>query len=102
SFSGGQLSSVKGGLEIAAGPLGAVDLHSPFGTATADAGQPLGLHAEFSPAAPDSFALTATIRAPSTSVRLQSDGGSLSLASSIDADARGLLTRPEAPRTPVV
>ena len=102
NFSGGQLSSVKGGLEIAAGPLGAVDLHSPFGTATADAGQPVSLHAEFSPAAPDSFALTATIRAPSTSARLESDRGSLSLASSIDADARGLLTRSEAPRTPVI
>ena len=102
SFSGGQLSSVKGGLEIPAGPLGAVDLHSPFGTATADAGQPVSLHAEFSPAASDSYALTATIRAPSTSARLESDRGSLTIASSIDADARGVLTRSETPRTPVI
>jgi hypothetical protein len=102
TFSAGQLSSVHGGLEIAAGPLGAVDLLPPFGTATADAARPVSLHAELSPAAGDSFALTATVRAPSTSARLESDRGSLTLASAIDAEARGLLTRAEAPRTPVM
>jgi hypothetical protein len=102
NFSGGQLSSLKGGLQIAAGPLGEVDLLPPFGTATADAAQPVSLHAEFSPAASDSFALIATIRAPSISARFQSDRGSLTLASAIDAEARGRLTRSEVPRTPVI
>ena len=102
NFAGGQLSSLKGGLEIAAGPLGELDLLPPFGTAKADAAQPVSLHAEFSPAAADSFALTAAIRAPSTTARLQSERGSLTLTSAIEAEARGRLTRSEAPRTPVI
>ena len=95
TFSSGQLSSATAGLEIAAGPLGAVDLNPPLRTAAADAAQPVALHAELSPADAGSLALTATIRAPSTTARLESDHGSLRVTSAIDTDARGLLTRPK-------
>ena len=102
TFSGGQASSAAGGLQIAPGPLAEVDLNPPFHMATASAAQPISLHAETAPAPEGSFAVTATIRAPSTAAHVESDGGSLTVAGSVDAEVRGLLTRAETPRTLVM